>query len=76
MALLMKQAERPANRDEISAAVRAVTGRAVRLAYELRSDDELALDVIAAEAISEEELIDRFIQEFDATVLDDGEDTH
>ncbi|HVL96768.1 MAG TPA: DNA polymerase III subunit gamma/tau [Solirubrobacteraceae bacterium] len=70
-AILMRQADRPANRDQIAAAVRTVTGRALRLAYELRADDELELEPAG---VSEEELIDRFVREFEATVLDE-EDT-
>jgi DNA polymerase-3 subunit gamma/tau len=74
-ALMMKQADRPANREQISEAVRTVTGRVLRLAYELRSEDELAeAGGDADPALSEDELIQRFVTEFDATVLDDGED--
>ena len=71
---MMKQADRPANRDQISEALRTVTGRALRLAYELRSDDELLDAGDLDPALSEEELIQRFVTEFDATVLEDGED--
>ena len=52
-ALFLRQADRPANRDAVSTAVRAVTGKALRLAYELRSDDELDLEAEGPEAISE-----------------------
>ena len=69
MALLMKQAERPTNRDEVAAAVRAVTGKALRLAYELRADEEIAAGAASETALSEDELIDRIMREFDATVL-------
>jgi DNA polymerase-3 subunit gamma/tau len=72
-ALFLRQADRPANREAVAQAVRAVTGRALRLAYELRSDDELDLDLDGPSAVSEDELIDRFIEEFDATVLDDDQ---
>jgi DNA polymerase-3 subunit gamma/tau len=74
-ALLLRQADRPANREAVTGAVRAVTGRALRLAYELRSDDdlELALDD-GPGLLSEDELIERFIDEFDARELhDEGE---
>ena len=37
------------------------------------SDDELDLDLDGPSAVSEDELIDRFIEEFDATVLDDDQ---
>jgi DNA polymerase-3 subunit gamma/tau len=73
-ALFLRQADRPANRDAVSTAVRAVTGRALRLAYELRSDDELDLEVDGPPVISEDELIARFIDEFDAQELPDVED--
>jgi DNA polymerase-3 subunit gamma/tau len=72
-AVFLRQADRPANRETVAAAVRAVTGRAVRLAYELRADDDFDLDD-GLEPVSEEELIARFIDEFDARELhDDGE---
>ncbi len=72
-AIFMKTADRAGNRDVVAAAVRAVTGQALRLAYELRSDDELDLQDAAA-AVPEDELIERLIHEFDATVLDDPEE--
>jgi hypothetical protein len=75
-ALFLRQADRPANRDAVSAAVRAVTGRALRLAYELRSDEELEFAEDVPVAVSEDELIERFKQAFDATELDHREDTH
>jgi DNA polymerase-3 subunit gamma/tau len=75
-ALFLRQADRPANREAVAAAVRAVTGRALRLAYELRSDDELDLEAEGPEAISEEELIARFIDEFDAQELPETEEPH
>ena len=58
------KAERPANKDTIARAIRAVTGSSLRLAYELR-------DVAAPTAprLSEEELVSRFVEEFDAEVL-------
>jgi DNA polymerase-3 subunit gamma/tau len=74
-AVFLRQADRPANREAVASAVRAVTGRALRLAYELRDDDdfepaEAASDVVLPEG----ELIARFIDEFDAQELhDEGE---
>jgi hypothetical protein len=68
--LHMKQADKPANRDQIAAAIRAVTGRALRLAYELRGEEELE-DAEEEPGMSDEELIQRFVREFDATVLDE-----
>ena len=69
--LHMKQADKPANRDQIAAAIRAVTGRALRLACELRGEDELELE--EDPGMSDDELVERFVREFDATVLDEEE---
>ncbi|HYM57003.1 MAG TPA: DNA polymerase III subunit gamma/tau [Solirubrobacteraceae bacterium] len=60
-------AEDPAKRDLIAKAVRTVTGSSLRLAYELRADAEL--DVPDAPELSEEELIERFVTEFEAEEL-------
>ncbi|MEJ7891339.1 MAG: DNA polymerase III subunit gamma/tau [Solirubrobacteraceae bacterium] len=66
--VLFKHADKPANREAVAAAVREVTGRALRIKYELRSDEELELDDdLADEAgMSDHELVDRMMQEFDA----------
>jgi DNA polymerase III subunit gamma/tau len=75
-AVLLRQADRPANREAVQTAVRAVTGRALRLAYELRADDDFDFEEGGAPGagISEDELIARFIDEFDAQELhDEGE---
>jgi DNA polymerase III subunit gamma/tau len=59
-----RQAEDPAKHEQIARSIRAVTGASIRLAHELRADHELAP---AADAqLSEEELVDRFKQEFSA----------
>jgi DNA polymerase-3 subunit gamma/tau len=72
-AALLRHADRPANREAVATAIRAVTGRAMRLSYELRADDDFDFDEAPA-AISEDELIARFIDEFDAQELpDEGE---
>ncbi len=66
--VLFKHADKPANREAVAAAVREVTGRALRVSYELRSDEELeeaAGD--EPDAVSEHELVDRMLHEFDAT---------
>jgi DNA polymerase III subunit gamma/tau len=61
-----RQAEDPAKRDLIARSIRAVTGASLRLAYELRADD----DVAAAEPpVSDEELVERFKEEFAAEEL-------
>ena len=52
----------------------AVTGSSLRLAYELRDDIALAAGP-AAPQISEEELVNRFVEEFDAEVLPEEEST-
>ncbi len=75
-AVFYKHADKPTNRDAVAQAVRAVTGQALRVKYELRTDEELELGEDPEPAMSEHELLDRFVQEFDATVLDEGEDTH
>jgi DNA polymerase-3 subunit gamma/tau len=68
---LKRKAEDPANQELISQAIRAVTGSSLRLAYELRTDGELAAATAGREApaLSEEELVNRFVEEFDAEVL-------
>ncbi|MGI8623923.1 MAG: DNA polymerase III subunit gamma/tau [Solirubrobacteraceae bacterium] len=78
-AVFLRHADRPANRELVAEAVRAVTGRALRLAYRLRAeedDDGLDLEPIGDPALSEHDLIDRFVQEFDAIELDDAEERH
>ncbi len=63
-----RKAENPANRELIARTIRSVTGSSLRLAYELRADADLGA---AAETpgLSEEELIQRFMEEFDAELL-------
>jgi DNA polymerase-3 subunit gamma/tau len=63
--LSKRAAEDPAKRELIARSIQAVTGASLRLAYELRADDELAP---AAELpkLTEEELVDRFKREFSA----------
>jgi DNA polymerase-3 subunit gamma/tau len=77
-AIMMKTAERPANKETIAAAVRAVTGRAVRLAFELRSDDDMPADTAPAASpqLNEEQLIEKLVAEFDAVVLPPDEEPH
>ena len=58
-----RAAEDPAKREMIAQSIRAVTGASLRLAHELRADDELA----PTEApLSDDELVDRFKREFSA----------
>jgi DNA polymerase-3 subunit gamma/tau len=74
-AVFLRHADRPANREAVATAVRAVTGRAMRLAYELRSDDDFEIDE-GPSAINEDELIERLLTEFDAQELPDEGETH
>jgi DNA polymerase-3 subunit gamma/tau len=69
-----RKAEDPASRETIVRAIRAVTGTSLRLAYELHDEGEHAAGV--APAVSEEELVARFVQEFDAEVLPPEEEHH
>jgi DNA polymerase III subunit gamma/tau len=55
-----RQAEEPAKRELIAQSIRAVTGASLRLAYELGAEHA------PVEAMSEDELVDRFKQEFGA----------
>jgi DNA polymerase-3 subunit gamma/tau len=64
-----QKAEKPENRELIAGAIRSVTGASLRLAYELRADAEVPAAVPAGPALSEEELVDRFKQEFQAVEL-------
>jgi DNA polymerase-3 subunit gamma/tau len=66
---LKRKAEDPANKELIGRAIRAVTGSSLRLAYELRADGELAAVPAQAPQVSEDELVARFMAEFDAEEL-------
>ncbi len=71
--VMFKHADKPANRDAVAAAVRAVTGRALRVKYELRTDEELEDEASADTAtLSEHELVDRMLEEFDAIEEEPG----
>jgi DNA polymerase III subunit gamma/tau len=69
---LKRKAEQDDYRRATADAFRAVTGNALTLRYELRDPDEEHVPV-GAPALSGEELVQRFKQEFDAEELDDGE---
>jgi DNA polymerase-3 subunit gamma/tau len=58
-----RQAEDPAKRQLLAESIRAVTGASLRLAFELRADEEVSA---AGEPIDEDELVDRFKREFGA----------
>jgi DNA polymerase-3 subunit gamma/tau len=63
-----RKAEDPANRELIAGAIRSVTGASLRLAYELRADAEVPAPA-ATPALSEDDLVQRFKDEFDAEEL-------
>ena len=68
---LKKKAEKPDNRAAVTAALHDVTGRRWRVSYELHD----GIDAGGEEATpgSEEEWLERFMQEFDAEELPSGE---
>ena len=63
--LSRRKAEDPPNREVIGRAIRAVTGASLRLAHEMRADTPET----AAPTLSEDELIERFVEEFEAEIL-------
>ncbi len=63
-AFYKRKAEDPACRDQIATAIRTVTGSSLRLAYALA--DDAHRESAATPSLSEDELIDRFMREFDA----------
>jgi len=69
---LKRKAEQDDYRRATADAFRAVTGNTLNLRYELR-DPEEHHEPVDAPALSGEELVQRFKQEFDAEELDDGE---
>jgi DNA polymerase III subunit gamma/tau len=73
-ALFKRKAEDPASKETIARVIRAVTGSSLRLAFELRDDAALAAGP-AAPQLTEEELVDRFVEEFDAEVLPPEEES-
>ena len=73
-AFLKRKAEDPANRELIAKAIRSVTGSSLRLAYELRAEgDPLPVAAVAATPkLSDEDLVQRFKDEFDAEEIASG----
>ena len=63
-----RKAEDPGCREQIATAIRTVTGSSLRLAFALADDDAHA-QIAEAPALSEDELIDTFMREFDAEEL-------
>jgi DNA polymerase-3 subunit gamma/tau len=69
-AFYKRKAEDPACREQIATAIRSVTGSTLRLAYALADDDDhRSHQAVAAPILSEDELIDTFMREFDAEEL-------
>jgi len=67
-AFYKRKAEDPACREQIATAIRSVTGSSLRLAYAL-ADESAASPEHAASALSDDELVDAFMREFDAEEL-------
>ena len=63
--LSRRKAEDPPNRELIGRAIRAVTGASLRLAHEMRTE----LPESEAPTLSGDELIERFVEEFEAEIL-------
>ena len=70
-----RKADDPASKETIARVIRAVTGSSLRLAFELRDDAALAAGPAAAPQLTDEELVNRFVEEFDAEVLPPEEET-
>jgi DNA polymerase-3 subunit gamma/tau len=66
-AFLKRKAEGIPNRETLGQAIQAVTGSTLKLVYELRTDAET--EEVAAEALSDEDLVARVMAEFDAEEL-------
>jgi len=67
-AFYKRKAEDPACREQIATAIRSVTGSSLRLAYAL-ADEEAHAPHQPAPALSDDELVDAFMREFDAEEL-------
>ena len=72
-AFLKRKAEQEDHRRVAAEAFRTVTGQARALRYELRELDEMPDEPPEAEHLSGEELVRRFLEEFDAEELLDHE---
>jgi DNA polymerase-3 subunit gamma/tau len=70
---LKRKAEDPANKELLVRAIRSVTGSSLRLAYELRSESDpmptLTSTATSAPKLTEDDLVQRFMEEFDAEEL-------
>ena len=67
-AFYKRKAEDPACREQIATAIRTVTGSSLRLAYALAEDGAAAAEHAVPE-LSDDELVDAFMREFDAEEL-------
>jgi DNA polymerase-3 subunit gamma/tau len=63
-----RQAEDPPKRELIAQAIRAVTGASLRVAHEVRADHE-TVEAAPEPQLSDDELVQRFMAEFDAEEL-------
>jgi DNA polymerase-3 subunit gamma/tau len=72
-AFLKRKAEQDDHRRVTAEALRAVTGQALSLRYELREELD-APEHPGTGVLSGEELVRRFLEEFDAEELLDGDD--
>jgi DNA polymerase III subunit gamma/tau len=63
---LKRKAEQDEHRRATAEALKAVSGRALGLRYELRDSDDEGSDQDGATGLSGEELVRRFVEEFDA----------
>jgi DNA polymerase-3 subunit gamma/tau len=64
---LKRKAEDPSNREALAVALRSITGMPLRPAFELCSSEDVAAP--GAAVLSEDELLARFMAEFDAEEL-------
>jgi len=72
-AFLKRKAEQEDHRRVVADAVRAVTGATLALRYELR-DDAIAAQAAGEQTLSGEELVRRFMEEFDAEELEPADE--
>ena len=70
-AFLKRKAEDTPNREALAGAIQTVSGHVVRLAYELRPDENET--PAPGPDLSDEELVKRFLEEFDAGELPEEE---
>jgi DNA polymerase-3 subunit gamma/tau len=68
-ALSRRQAEDPEKRELIVRTIRAVTGASLRLVHEVRAEHHPVAEDTAPPALSDDELVERFMAEFDAEEL-------